>query len=55
MFAYCGNNPVMRVDIGGNSWLAIIGLVFIVLGLLNVGFVKSLNTLIIKPVSVFYA
>ena len=34
------------------SLIIIIGLVFIVLGLLNIGFVKSLNTLIIKLLTV---
>lgn len=24
MFAYCGNNPVARVDISGNAWVAVV-------------------------------
>ena len=27
MFAYCGNNPVNRIDPNGNSWIGVVGVV----------------------------
>lgn len=46
MFAYCGNNPVCRIDSKGNSWWGIAATA------VNVGITASVSSVIVASVAV---